>query len=286
MANYQYQLFIPGGNKTALVFGIADFIDDMARRKLLQDKIQARHLQDMDGEVEQVGFVSTDKNAPTLIMAGGEFCGNAARAAVAHYLYNSTDEIVIIVSGATNPLSGGQNANGEIGVEMPLGQSLDETVTTLQNRAFAWVCMDGISHLVVSQQESVRYLQRISACESKEQQIEIALSLLEKVIAENGLPVQNAYGVMFLEDTGNGMKMHPFVHVKTVGTTYYETACGSGAMAVGLVMARQSGKGGRFRLVQPTGKEICAEVKLDTNGMVRGKILGFVEAGAVFDIKI
>lgn len=282
MNSYKYQIFIPGGNKTALVFGTDGLETDIARRCEIQDKILERHANDVDGEVEQVGFVGLDSAAPTLIMAGGEFCGNATRTAAAHYLQGRTGEIELCVSGASRPLRAGRRITGEVWAEMPVYESLNEAVTLLPNGTY-WVQMDGISHLIVPQRIALPVLDRIFACEHKADQLHIAVDLLEDTIAQYKLPAGEAYGLMLLEHTVDMLTMHPFVHVKTAGTTYYETGCGSGAMCVGLVSSFLRGESVRLPLVQPSGKVICADVE-QTAGKVRGRILGAVECGEMFEL--
>ena len=286
MPQYRYQLFIPGGNKTALVFGIDGLASDGARRKAIQDAILSRHEQDADGEVEQVGFVNTDAATPELIMAGGEFCGNAMRAAAAYYLDGGTGTMEITVSGAGKPLRAGSDTPGEVWAEMPVLADVASSVRALQNSGFYWVTLEGISHLVVPQVQSAPYLSRMFACARKEEQLDIALTLLEEIITTHALPIGDAYGVMFLEHIADVLKMHPFVHVKTAGTTYYETGCGSGAVSIGLVSSTLRGDDVCLPLLQPSGQIICAEVSHDADGRVSGKISGPVVCGAVYEIEV
>jgi len=280
MSGYKYQLYVPGGNKTALVFGIDGLQTDISRRCEIQDKILARHADDPGGEVEQVGFVALDNATPALIMAGGEFCGNATRTAAAYYLQNKTGEIEISVSGASRKLRAGRRITGEVWAEMPVYEELNKAVTPLPNGTY-WVEMDGISHLVVPQRIAAPILDQIFACTQKADQLRIAVDLLEQTIAQNKLPAGEAYGIMLLENTVDMFTMHPFVHVKTANTTYYESGCGSGAMSVGLVSSLLSGESVKLALVQPSGKVISADVER-TNGKVRGRIAGAVECGEVF----
>jgi len=285
MPRYQYQIFIPGGNKTALVFGIGDLRTDPARRKAIQDAIIARHEQDPDGEVEQVGFVSTDPKAPELLMAGGEFCGNATRTAAAYYLDGSGGALEITVSGASEKLPAGGNESGEIWAEMPLLEDLKTAITPVSELGY-WVEMEGISHLVVPELPAKPYLERIFASKNKEKRLEIALRLLEVAIAAHNLQAGDAYGVMFLENTPQGLKMHPFVHVKAADTTYYETGCGSGTTCVGLLKSYLSGESINMPILQPSDKAICAEIERSPSGKAKGKISGLVDRGEIYEIDV
>jgi len=282
MSSYKYQIYVPGGNKTALVFGTDGLETDITRRCTIQDRILTRHANDQDGEVEQVGFVAVDGAAPTLIMAGGEFCGNATRTAAAYYLRDKPGEIEISVSGASRKLRAGRRISGEVWAEMPVYESLNEAVTSLPNGSY-WVQMDGISHLVVPQRIAVPILDQIFTCTQKADQLRIAVDLLEQTIAQNKLPVGDAYGIILLENTVDMLTMHPFVHVKTAGTTYYESGCGSGAMSVGLVSSLLRSESVKLALVQPSGKVISADVER-LEGKVRGRISGAVDYGGIYEL--
>ena len=287
MAHYQYQIFIPGGNKTALVFGIDGLENDIVLRKTIQDKILAKHERDLDGEVEQVGFVNINKSAPELIMTGGEFCGNATRSAAAYYFQESRHgDAGIKVSGTQKPVKAGLLTNGiqlEAWAEMPLIEDLSSAIIPLKDGLY-WVSIEGISHLVVSKEQSEPYLKRILSCENKAAQISIAIEVLKTAIKENSLSIDKACGVMFLESgfPDDVLKMHPFVHVVSADTTYYETACGSGAICVGLLSCFLSGKNVNLPLLQPSGKIIRAEVECSAAGKIlKGKISGEIQIGEV-----
>ena len=283
MERYSYQIFVPGGNKTALVFGRED---DAALRKVIQDKIFAAHEQDEDGEVEQVGFVGTDKSLPQLTMAGGEFCGNATRAAAAYYLEGREGKVEIAVSGAPKPLLAGITPAGEVWAQMPIFEDVPAAITSVGDGLF-WVDIEGISHLIVSQTQSLPLLKAIFDCKIKAGQTGIAFDFLSKIVQEHSLSLDKAYGIIFLENIADVLKMHPFVHVVASQTTFYETGCGSGAMCVGLVSSMLRGEGTDISLLQPSGKIIKAVVEYcGNNDRAKGKILGDVERGATYEVEV
>jgi len=282
MKKYIYKVFIPGGNKTALVLGIDDLEQNKPLRKEIEQAIFAKHENDPDGKVEQVGFV--DKVVPRLLMAGGEFCGNATRSAVMHYLDGCENTIEIAVSGTNQKLSAGIDKNGEVFAQMPLLDSLDTAIIHIKGGLF-WVVIEGISHLIVPQLQSIPYLSSIYACNSEEDQLDIAVSLLSKTLAENALAIGEACGVIFLEEVADTLKMHPFVQVGAIAEDnkpHYETACGSGAICVGLVSAAFRGKDAlcgqtlSLPLLQPSGEIIKAEIKCGKTGSMTGQISGAV----------
>ncbi|MCL2580047.1 MAG: hypothetical protein FWE32_08490 [Oscillospiraceae bacterium] len=282
MARYDYQIFIPGGNKTALVYGLEN---DVNLCKTIQDKIIAEHQHDPDGEVEQVGFVSTDKSKPQLTMTGGEFCGNATRSAAVYYLDGRLGQVEIVVSGVAEPLAAGIGTGGEVWAQMPVYDDVAYCVLQTKRSGLYWVMIEGISHLIVPQLQALPYLTKIYECNNADAQKEIALSLLHKTISEYSLPSDCSYGVIFLENIADVIKMHPFVHVCKSDTTYYETGCGSGAICVGLVSSLLRGEDVCLPLLQPSGKIIRAEVAC-VDGTMKGKISGEVERGEVWAVEV
>lgn len=290
MSHYKYQIYVPGGNKTALVLGLNEFEKNDYLRKTIQDKIFKKHINDSDGGVEQVGFISQDLSKPQLVMTGGEFCGNATRSAAAYYCKQShANEIVIRVSGTEREfLKAGffqHDLQCESWAEMPLVEDLAFAVTCLKDGLF-WISMEGMSHLIVSQTHSVPYLNDLLHCENAESQIEIARNLKNKVVKENGLPDVDAYGVLFLENIVNVLKMHPFLFVGKAGTAHYETACGSGAVCIGLLNSFLSKKNDELILLQPSGKFIKAEVQLsDAKKVFSARISGEIEIGSIHEIE-
>jgi len=304
MARYQYQIFIPGGNKTALVFGVHGLRDDEVLRKAIQDKILNKHEYDADGEVEQVGFVSLDISAPELLMTGGEFCGNATRSAVAYYFQKArSGDAEIKVSGTQKPvragllsvgqLSAGHTSAGpqlEAWAEMPLIEDMSSAIKPLDSGLY-WVPIEGISHLIVPIEQSEPYLKNILSCDNKAAQISIAIELLKKTIRDNSLSIDKACGIIFQENVSEKglpdlLKMHPFVYVVSADTTYYETACGSGAICVGLYSSFLSGSSVNLPLLQPSGKIIRAEVECSDSGAItKGRISGEIEIGEVGEVE-
>lgn len=278
----KYQIFTPGGNKTALVFGVEE---DLGRRRVIQDAIMARHKADLDGEVEQVGFVREDPQNPQVIMAGGEFCGNATRAAAAYYLGERVGRMELKSSGAHMPLSVGRVESGDVWARMPLLDSVEKSVKKLGDSDLYWVELQGICHLIVPQRKSLPYLQEIFACKNKEDKLKIALNFLEETIEKYSLNVGEAYGVMFLESVVDVLKLHPFVHVKSAKTTHYETACGSGSMCVGLLSAYLREKDINLPILQPSDRVIWVRVETQRE-QLRGSIFGSLMAGDILEIHV
>lgn len=261
MKSYSYQIFIPGGNDTALVFGLEQNIHV---RKYINDSIMERF-----PNIEQVGFLSEDFSQPQLLMAGGEFCGNAARAAAWYYLGGMPGELELRVSGVNDVLRAGVTAENKAWIQMPVCRKLND-VHKLEEGFFI-VRMEGITHIVILPQQSDAYLK------SKQD-----LKILGKKILEHYQLLDNlAAGVIFLEEDGNVMKIHPCVYVSGINTMFYETACGSGTIAVGLVMAFINKVSVDISLIQPSKKVIKAVVNCQGTTVKNAYIIGKIETDNV-----
>lgn len=144
----KYQIYSPGGNDTALVQGVG-YSRELKKR--INDEIMK-----VDTNIEQVGFVENE-GTPKLVMAGGEFCGNATRSAAYYYLKGKTGEIQIEVSGAEEILKAGVDEEGNAWSQMPI-YSGDDVVTVLEPGIYK-VKMKGIIHIIVEAEPAKRYLE-------------------------------------------------------------------------------------------------------------------------------
>ena len=262
---FKYRIFVPGGNTTALVLGIET---DINTRKIIQDWILQKHK-----DVEQVGFVSKDFLKPELMMTGGEFCGNATRCAVHYYLNAMPGDISLKVSGVNKPLSAGITDTFETWTQMPVYESIDKI--TFVDDGIYYAEIEGISHLVVSQRQSIPFLENIK---EKGKVKQMAKWLLERYDFYKG----NACGVIFTENVLDIIKIHPCVFVVTAETSYYETACGSGCVAVGLVNAILYGESVCLHLLQPSNHVIKTYVEYIDGIVKAAKISGLVTVGQEF----
>ena len=287
-----YRIFIPGGNDTALVLGLEP---DAARRKTINAAIMRRH-----PNVEQVGFVSLAPDPPQLMMAGGEFCGNATRAAAWHFCHGTFGQVSIQVSGTTAPLLAGITAQGDAWAEMPADKNLDRIIPLTPG--FHLVTLEGIAHVVVAPAQSAAYLcldggaaaglcpevtdvaTHLCSGESRTASylhLETAKSAARELLTRHGLLAREAAGVMFLESAPEGIRLHPFVHVAALGTLFAETACGSGTMAVGLTECRRLERSVDLAVTQPSGQVIRAVVACLGNTVTSATIRGTIQADPV-----
>lgn len=252
--DFHYKIFVPGGNDTALVMGI---VDDIDTRHMINDSIMQRHK-----NVEQVGFVSLDYGNPKLVMAGGEFCGNATRSATMFYLDGKPGEIEITVSGVSRKLKAGIFKNLDVWAEMPVSKQLDK-IHQVDDGCYM-VEMEGIVHLVIIPQKSKEYLGDVSNLKYNARELLKKYKLLSRVAA----------GVIFVSEqaTSGVYAIHPCVYVSAIETMFYETACGSGTVATGLVFSYLKKQSIDLPLIQPSGNVLNAVIE-QSNGVVTSAVI-------------
>ena len=87
----------------------------------------------------------------------------------------------------------------------------------------------------------------------------------------------SAVGVMFCEKKKEKIKINPIVWVKNIDTLFYETACGSGSIAVCIVESYLKKQGQRIDILQPSGLIITATVDYKNNKFKQAIISGNIE---------
>jgi diaminopimelate epimerase len=195
---------------------------------------------------EQAGFLIPKINH--FEMAGGEFCGNAARsAALLLSEIKKKPNVSFTMSGYKGTITGTVRKINEKKYEVECvfpGFTMKKKKVKLSNGQEAMlVDLGGIVHIVMKAKFP--------------QERKIYQALHKKITKELNLENKSAVGVVWIEKTENSVKMHPVVWVKEVNTFFYETSCGSGAIAVGEVT-------GICSIIQPTGKEIIVNFKRDS----------------------
>ncbi|KKS41420.1 MAG: hypothetical protein UV61_C0008G0106 [Candidatus Gottesmanbacteria bacterium GW2011_GWB1_43_11] len=254
--SYSFTVMRPGGNDTALVMGV---IRSGAMRKEINDVLLGIYK-----NVEQVGFVNLDPISPELMMAGGEFCGNATRSTAWLVLDGHPGEVNIKVSGVKGKLRAGVTPNGEAFAQMPIYADTSRITKDGDNRI---VEMEGITQYI---NFNTKEIEGLSLDEIKQK----AMALIR---AKN-LDRFPAAGVMYSKKEGSNWRIMPIVYVKEVDTLFAETACGSGTTALGLVLAQQKGESIKdVPIVQPTDLPIKVSVKFDGISFGYAQISGPVE---------
>jgi len=253
--NIQYIVVRPGGNDTALVTGIQD---DSNKRKIINDQIMRENL-----NVEQVGFVNLDPDNTELMMAGGEFCGNATRSTAWLSLNGQPGKIEIKVSGVSEILQAGVKDNGEAWTQMPIYSDPDRI--SIDDEGNAIVEMDGITQVVMKNP-----FESIDEGEIKA----FAYKKLSEVGLLTSMP---AAGVMLVSSENGILKIDPVAWVSDIQTLFYESACGSGTTAVGLVQALLNNKPISQKIIQPSGMSIEVSIDFDGEQFSYAEISGPVE---------
>lgn len=195
---------------------------------------------------EQVGFIVRPKNDQAVLrleMSGGEFCGNGLLSAAA-YCHNKglcmDKSFLLEISGSDDLLTCEVIAKSPYSFhakgEMPDALSIEEVnVTICGEYVRGWVVkLPGISHFITDYWPKV------------DQYTEILQAVQAKV-------TDHAIGIIPYKQTKNDKyETRPFVWVKQSNSQVFERSCGSGSLALGILLADQTGKE-VFQVNQPGG---------------------------------
>ena len=235
--NHLYVITAAGGNATAI---------RLLEKPLSRAEYETRGRQLMS-ETESLGAEQCGFLLPAdhhLEMSGGEFCGNASRAAAVLFsVLDNAERVHFTVSGFKGTVSGTVQPNGERGflVEctFPGLPTTSNDVTVLENQAATLVDLGGIVHVVIRAPfpEDPKEYQRQH----------------RSICRELKLEDRDAVGVIWIEEGNGSVTMHPVVWVKGIDTFFYETSCGSGTIAVGKTTGVRS-------IIQPSRQIINATI--------------------------
>jgi len=229
-----------GGNGTAIKILAKPLTRDeyAARGKVLGEKMES------DG-AEQAGFLITEDSH--FEMVGGEFCGNASRAAAVLFSgLEGKSKVHFTVSGFDGTVSATVDKQSDklyrVRCEFP-GMPTDTKKVKLDDDQSATIVdLGGIVHVVIDGE---------FPSEPSDYQ-----KAHRKITEQFKLGEREAVGVIWFEKNEKGITIHPVVWVKTVNTFFYEASCGSGTIAASRVT-------GETNITQPTGKTIKAEITED-----------------------
>ena len=255
----------PGGNTTLL-------FPDSGQRPAEQARLASLALDPAMLGGEQAGFVHLSQGR--LRMAGGEFCVNASRAVGALLAY--TAQSATPEQGVLEGLA--------LGLAQPTGYAAEYPERTDEIHVSGWNSPVRLRTRGLAPLWQVEALLRLPACSitTVEQGAHLvrlpgichlllggpAHSLPEDCYAaaaqmrqRHHLENEPAAGVIWWRECQGQLEMLPLVHVRDAGTTFLENACGSGALALALRLAR-SGTRRAFSIMQPGGSAL--EVRLFT----------------------
>ncbi len=190
---------------------------------------------------EQAGFLVLDDKH--FEMAGGEFCGNASRAAAVLFSKAmDSQEVSFTVSGFSGVVNADVSKQSDnrydVRCVFPAMPTDVQNVTLNNGQSAAVVDLGGIVHVVIEGDFPNDPDDYTAAHRSITEQLKLG--------------ERDAVGVVWFARTDDAILMYPVVWVKAIDTFFYETSCGSGTIAVGRVTGASS-------VVQPTGKIISVE---------------------------
>lgn len=252
-----YSIYYPGGNTTALVEGM-NF--DQKTRRVINDLIMQ-----VEPDVEQVGFYSCKKQLE-LQMAGGEFCGNAARSVAMTQYTGQSFASTLLVSGLSRPIKVGVDDSGLAWSEVPVTTGL-EPIQKI-SETMSQISLEGITHVVVLVPTLANVLSAQPTTIKRN-----AYQVLEQLGLTGS---ESAAGVIYVETSKRVSSILPVVWVRDIQTLFVETACGSGSMAVALQQAVNQNKSLSVQINQPSGEQIEATVTIENQQIVRTTIRGAV----------
>lgn len=237
MKNGIFVIIAAGGNGTAIrVLDRALSREEYAS----QGKQLGRDMEKFGAE--QTGFLIPHINH--FEMAGGEFCGNAARsAAILFSEIQQKPQVSFTMSGYSGTVTATVNKIDDkvylVECVFPGLLIHQQEIVLSSGQKGTIVDLGGIVHFVSeapfpSEREDYQAAHRV-------------------IVRELNLEDRSAVGVVWIERIEDEVKMHPVVWVKDVDTFFYEESCGSGTIAVGKVTGVSS-------IVQPSGKKIEVEI--------------------------
>ncbi|MGL5721974.1 MAG: hypothetical protein ACRCY4_06215 [Brevinema sp.] len=245
----------PAGNTTIFVKSPTNQADYSAVALFLLTKKEFK--------AEQIAFIhdyGLDTLLPEMHMAGMEFCGNATRSfalLLAHQypkIYHQKD-FLVKVSGATKPLPvyvDVETSNARVSMPVDFQTSL----FYFKNHPLFQVSFEGITHLIAF---DIPF------------SMEIFNEIKTAFYQQFNPP---AFRVMFINHAK--MSLTPLVFVRDINSTFLESSCGSGTVAVAVSLSQSLENGTEsFSISQPGGILTSCVTKKD--GVISALTLeGFV----------
>lgn len=153
-STYRYEILLPSGNDTAVVWtnNILDLKSNDQLRKQIDRKIKSRN-----PHVEQVGFLDlSNPEKPTVMMVGLEFCGNFLRCC-AYLIYlqsgrkNKSIQLELILENETLVVNTGVDGLQNAWAEVPVPNDFSR----VSNEKYSLVNLKGITQIVVAYSEQL-----------------------------------------------------------------------------------------------------------------------------------
>lgn len=266
----------PGGNVTAIV---TTPVPDQARVELANRLLSMAEFK--TAGVEQIGYMCRSKDNPSLFrieMAGGELCLNASRC-MAAYLSDiqspkNNKEIKFEISGYRNndgtplPIVALVEQRGKNKFEVNLEFRYRSIILDRpryrniklfgKNTNIIIVRLSGITVLIINFSDMPRLIKRLitpeNAGKNNQELPELTTIFSRLYSALPFLHKEKAVGLIALqEDRDNSYRIFPMVKVNEQDTIYFESACGSGTLAVAAYNELATGELSMYEVIQPTG---------------------------------
>jgi diaminopimelate epimerase len=278
--HYRVTIADPAGNITALIeaadsepIPVALWTDE-ERRHIVQQVMRECP------DVEQAGFVLPGRSGETgndrqffpsysslwrLEMAGGEFCGNAARSFglfIARKIgLCGQSAVSVTVSGAENALTvlaDTQNSTAEVALPTP------RKTETLRYRDMHLpvLIFDGITHVI---------MEEIDRDTDKAALTETFFAVKKIMETAIGTEPPAAFGVLFYDTAYDFLR--PAVFVNGIETFVFENSCGSGSAALACYRARHSPDGAYNHTIKQPGGAITTRLTKE-NGKITSVFIG------------
>jgi diaminopimelate epimerase len=218
-----------GGNTTAI---------EIINQPLKREEYETQGLKLLDKfqqfSAEQAGFLVT--SGDHLEMSGGEFCGNATRAAALILSeLRGKEAISFSVSGFPGLVQGSVRkiADNKFNVKCLFPNfNLVVSSQVVDGIKMSVVDLGGIIHVILNENFPKNYKQ-----------------VHQKIVSCLGLEKRDAVGVIWAQQKLEGVNINPVVWVRSIDTFFYESSCGSGSIAVAKAW-------GAEKISQPTGQAI------------------------------
>lgn len=235
----------PSENMTVFV------VDALPREKYFE--IANRIMNYNNIHAEQVGFIERPENPESsarLQMMGGEFCGNASRALAAVAVQRGYANISEMngryvvpleasgIEGIINCLVEQKSSNGyEVALEMPLHKSISTIEVEYKGKTYNGTIVDlsGISHAVFFTDDESLDEDFFRAVKSSIKDFDY-----------------DAFGIMFYDEKEEFMR--PLVYVKDTDSLIWERSCGTGTVALGVVLSHSGKQSVDKNVNQPGGQ--------------------------------
>ena len=253
----RYSIFDPTGNITAIITEPPASAEETLRRQI------AEQIMRQEPSVEQAGFLQTGGAGVDgeLMMAGGEFCGNASMSAAAWLAMENGAvrgdkcSLKLRVSGTYEPVAVDLEAlasdcfRGR--VSMPEALEITERKLPIQGGgAVPVIRMPGITHVIVPESLGRKKAEKILP------------SLCSELCAE-------AAGMMLIDEACT--RITPLVFVPGAGTLVWEHSCASGTAAAGAYLAAVRNRKVRIPFEEPGGT-LTAEAEPGSKIFIEGTV--------------